>query len=80
MKQEINLNLQSFFLEVRCEGLFYTNCSNASEMVKSDVVEMIHAYVEGLKNGGTYDEKASGVLKFKLLADVFDVFGNSFNN
>lgn len=55
-------------------------CPKASEMVKSDVVEMIHAYVEGLKNGGTYDEKASGVLKFKLLADVFDVFGNSIKD
>jgi len=50
---------------------------SASENIKSDVVEMIHTYIEGLKQGGTYEQKAANVLKFKLLVDVFDVFGNS---
>jgi len=52
----------------------------ASESVKQDVAEMIHSYIEGLKVGGTYDSKAENVLKFKLLIDVFDVFGNSIKD
>ncbi len=55
-------------------------CYQATDQVKSDVVEMIHDYVEGLKNGGTYKEKAENVLKFKLLIDVFDVFGNAIRD
>ncbi|MBO4926776.1 MAG: DEAD/DEAH box helicase family protein, partial [Clostridiales bacterium] len=52
----------------------------ASESVKQDVAEMIHSYIERLKVGGTYDSKAKNVLKFKLLIDVFDVFGNSIKD
>ncbi len=55
-------------------------CREASEEVKHDVSVMIHNYIMGLKNGGTYNEKASNVLKFKLLVDVYDVFGNSIGD
>ncbi len=50
---------------------------SATEIVKSDVADMIHAYVDALKEEKLYDVKALDVLKFKLQVDVFDVFGNT---
>lgn len=49
----------------------------ANTEVRDDVVQMIRAYVEGLHQNGQYDGLASKVLEFKLLMDIFDVFGES---
>lgn len=54
--------------------------SSANAEVTADVVKMIHDYVEGLKAQNRYSSLARQVLQFKLLVDVFDVFGESMRN
>lgn len=49
----------------------------ANSEVRADVVGMIRAYVEQLHESGQYDTLAAKVLQFRLLVDVFDVFGES---
>lgn len=60
--------------------LTYSNIfANANKEIEKDVVAMIHEYIEGLHNGGTYDELAKQVLSFKLSIRIFDVFGESLD-
>lgn len=53
---------------------------NASIMIRNDVVKMIHDHAEYLHQNGQYDTLSRDVLHFKLLVDVFDVFGESLKN
>ena len=48
--------------------------------VKSDMVEMIHEYVEGLKQQNLYDTYSRDVLEFRLASKVYDPFGETVNN
>lgn len=52
----------------------------ANAEVTTDVVKMIHDYVDTLRAQNRYDALARQVLQFKLLVDVFDVFGESMRN
>lgn len=52
----------------------------ANAEVTADVVKMIHDYVDTLRVQNRYDALAQQVLQFKLLVDVFDVFGESMRN
>ncbi len=54
--------------------------SSAMKKIKNDLVEMIHSYVEELRDSGKYAECASQVLQFKLSTQIFDVFGESIDN
>lgn len=53
----------------------YGILSDASDQIRNDVTDMIHAYIEGLRRDGKYDALASQVLSMKLSVRVFDVFG-----
>lgn len=48
--------------------------------VQSEIAEMIHDYIEGLKNAGTYDELTLQVKQFKLATQIFDAFGETIDN
>ena len=52
----------------------------ANSEVTAEVVKMIHDYVDTLRAQNRYDALARQVLQFKLLVDVFDVFGESVRN
>ena len=54
--------------------------TRANAEVTAEVVQMIHDYVEDLKAQNRYSALARQVLQFKLLVDVFDVFGESVQN
>jgi type III restriction enzyme len=48
--------------------------------VHADVVEMIHKYVEGLRENGKYDALVSEIKQFKLAVQTFDAFGETVDN
>ncbi len=48
--------------------------------IQSEIVQMIHEYVEGLKDNGTYDDFVLQVKQFKLATQIFDAFGESVDN
>lgn len=48
--------------------------------VKDEIVEMIHSYVDELKEKGRYEKLAEDVMEFKLLVQIFDVFGETVDN
>lgn len=47
----------------------------ANKEVRADVIAMIRSYADALRASGQYESLSKKVLEFKLLADVFDVFG-----
>lgn len=53
---------------------------SANAEISNDVVGMIHDYAESLRANGQYNELSKQVLQFKLLVDVFDVFGETVHN
>lgn len=53
---------------------------SATKEVSDDVVGMIHDYAESLRANRQYGELSKQVLQFKLLVDVFDVFGETVHN
>lgn len=53
---------------------------DATDTVIDEIVEMIHSYVDGLKQKGEYKELAEKVMEFKLSTQVFDLFGMSVDN
>lgn len=53
---------------------------NANEEVKTEVTDMIRAYIKKLHSQGKYDELAKQVMEFKLSIQIFDVFGETINN
>ena len=48
---------------------------NANNEIRDYIINSIHKYIENIKNAGLYEKQAKKVLEFKLLMDVFDVFG-----
>lgn len=52
----------------------------ANEEVRTDVIAMIRSYADALHASGQYESLSKKVLEFKLLADVFDVFGQAIQN
>lgn len=53
---------------------------NANDEVKNEVTDMIHAYVTDLHKKSKYEKLAKQVMEFKLLIQIFDVFGESIKN
>ena len=53
---------------------------NAIREVDGEIVDMIRTYVDDLKHSGIYDKLANEVLQFKLLAKIFDPFGEKIQN
>lgn len=53
------------------EGIYL----NANNEIREHITEQIHNYIDVLKRTGNYERQAKKVLEFKLLMDVFDVFG-----
>lgn len=49
---------------------------DAVKDVKDEVTDQIHAYAQGLRATGKYDDMAAQVLSMKLVVKVFDVFGD----
>lgn len=58
----------------------YNICPNAKEEMNSEVIAMMHSYIEDLHKSGEYDQLAKNVLSFKLSVRIFDVFGESLDN
>ena len=52
----------------------------AKDEVEEDILNMMREYVDKLHHSGEYEALSSKVLEFKLLVDVFDVFGQSIRN
>ena len=52
----------------------------ANEEVRTDVIAMVRSYAEALRASGQYESLSKKVLEFKLLADVFDVFGQAIKS
>ena len=48
--------------------------------VQNEIIQMIHAYVENLKNKGKYDNLVQQVKQFKLATQIFDAFGKTVDN
>lgn len=53
---------------------------NAILEVKNEIVSMIHDYTEDLKHSGYYESLSNEVLQFKLLAKIFDPFGEKIKS
>lgn len=52
----------------------------AKDEVEEDIINMMREYVDELHHSGEYEALSAKVLEFKLLVDVFDVFGQSIRN
>ena len=52
----------------------------AKDEVEEDILNMMREYVDELHQSGEYEALSAKVLEFKLLVDVFDVFGQSIRN
>ena len=52
----------------------------AKDEVEEDILNMMREYVDKLHYSGEYEALSAKVLEFKLLVDVFDVFGQSIRN
>lgn len=48
--------------------------------ITSDIVAMIHNYIDELKQKGKYEGLVEKVKQFKLASQIFDVFGESVDN
>ncbi len=48
--------------------------------VQSEIADMIHDYVDELKNNNKYDELVTQVKQFKLATQIFDAFGETVDN
>lgn len=48
---------------------------SALATITKDIVEMIHSYIQSLKDNGKYKELVTDVLTFKLSIKMFDMFG-----
>lgn len=52
----------------------------AKDEVEEDILNMMREYVDKLHHSGEYEALSAKMLEFKLLVDVFDVFGQSIRN
>ena len=48
---------------------------SAMATVYKDIIDMIHSYIESLKQSGEYESLVRDVLTFKLSIKIFDMFG-----
>lgn len=48
--------------------------------IQSEIAQMIHEYIEGVKEDGTYERLVRQVKQFKLATQIFDAFGESVDN
>ena len=53
---------------------------NAVKDVHTEIISIIRKYIEALKESGQYDELVTQVKQFKLLSQIFDVFGETIDN
>lgn len=53
---------------------------NAVKDIHAEIIAIIHKYIESLKESGQYDELVTQVKQFKLLSQIFDVFGETIDN
>ena len=53
---------------------------NANDGVKTEVTDLIHAYIDRLHQEGKYEVMVRQVMEFKLSIQVFDVFGEAIKN
>ena len=61
--------------------LTHTNIyRNAIREVEGEIVDLIRNYIEDLKASGGYEKASNDVLQFKLLAKIFDPFGEKIQN
>jgi len=61
--------------------LTHTNIyKNAIKEVDGEIVEIIRQYIDNLKASGVYEKASNDVLQFKLLAKIFDPFGEKIQN
>lgn len=61
--------------------LTHTNIyKNAIREVDGEIIDMIHGYIEDMKASGCYETKSNDVLQFKLLAKIFDPFGEKIQS
>ncbi|MCD8124318.1 MAG: DEAD/DEAH box helicase family protein [Lachnospiraceae bacterium] len=51
----------------------------ANDEVRRDVTGMIRSYVDKLHQNGQYEGLANQVLQFKLMVEIFDVFGENIS-
>ena len=49
----------------------------AVEVIMSEICDLIHSYIEDLKNHGKYEGLKRKAKEFKLSAQIFDVFGQT---
>ena len=49
----------------------------AFDDIKTEIINMIHNYIEGLKKSNEYDELKQQAKQFRLSAQIFDAFGKS---
>lgn len=52
----------------------------AKDEIEKDILDMMRKYIDELHQSGEYEALSVKVLEFKLLVDVFDVFGQSIRN
>ena len=52
----------------------------ARDEIEQDILDMMREYIDDLHQSGEYEPLSARVLEFKLLVDVFDVFGQSIKN
>ena len=48
--------------------------------VDDEIIAMIHNYIDDLKRAGAYESLSNDVLQFKLLAKIFDPFGEKIQS
>ena len=61
--------------------LTHTNIyKNAIKEVDGEIIDIIHQYIDNLKASGVYEKASNDVLQFKLLAKIFDPFGEKIQN
>ncbi len=58
----------------------YSIYKGANDEVHHDIIDMVRSYVDKLHQNGKYDELANQVLEFKLMVEIFDVFGESITD
>lgn len=52
----------------------------AKDEVERDILDIMREYIDELHQAGQYESLSARVLEFRLLVDVFDVFGQSIRN
>ena len=75
----INDYLSSLYKMAHLLTISFLN-QNATYEIRDEIVELIHSYIEELKDNGKYDELVLKVKQFKLSTQIFDAFGETVDN